>query len=54
MTPALGSHPDENFYHDEEQLAAELAAPLPESLTPQPLPEVDPDEFEKIYRWYLS
>jgi hypothetical protein len=45
---------DENFYEDEEQLAAELAAPLPGWLADQPLPEIDPDEFERLYTWFLA
>ena len=54
ITPDSGSHPDENFYPDEEQVAAELAVPLPGGLAPQPLPDVAPDEFEKLFGWFLS
>jgi hypothetical protein len=45
--------PDENFY-DEGQLADELPTWLPEGLVCPPPPEVDPDEFEKLYQWFLS
>lgn len=54
ITPTLESRRDENFYEDEEQFSAELAALLPDSLVPQPLPEADPHEFEKLYIWFLS
>jgi hypothetical protein len=50
----LRPRPDENFSEDEKQLADALAAHLPDSLAPQPLPEIDPDEFEKLYGWFLS
>jgi hypothetical protein len=54
ITPTLGLYRDAYFFEDEEQLAMELAAPLPDGLVPQHLPEVDPDEFEKLYIWFLS
>lgn len=54
ITPILESRWNENFYEDEEQLVVELATPLPDSLVPKSLPEVDPDEFEKLDIWFLS
>jgi len=48
------AHPDESFYEDEEQLADELAAALPEELENQPQPEIDPDEFDELYTWFLA
>ena len=39
---------------DEDDLAREMLAPLPTSLQDQPAPQVDPDEFDKIYKWFLS
>jgi hypothetical protein len=45
---------DEDFYGLEEQLAVELAEPLPEGLAQTTLPEVDPDEFEQLYGWFLA
>lgn len=47
-------HPDENFYEDEEHLAAALAAPLPEDTGNQPEPAIDPASFEALYAWFLS
>ena len=41
-------------YDDEEQLAVEMAQALSEHVQDQPLPDIDPDDFEKIYRWFLS
>jgi len=54
ITPTLEPRLDESFYEDEGQLAAELATQLPDGLVTQPLPEVDLDEFEKLYIWFLS
>ena len=45
---------DENFYEDEQVLAAGLSSPAPGCLQDQPLPEIDPGEFEHRYCWYLS
>jgi hypothetical protein len=44
------------IYDDEEQLAAGLAEQQPEGLAFQPLAtsEIDPDDFEKLYNWFLS
>lgn len=41
-------------YDDEEQLATEMAQALSEHMQDQPLPDIDPDDFEKLYRWFLS
>jgi len=41
-------------FDDEEQLAAEMARSLPEHMLDQPLPDIDPDDFEKLYHWFLS
>jgi hypothetical protein len=46
--------PDEIIYDDEQQLAAELSTPIPQGILNQPLPEIDPDEFELLYGWFLS
>jgi hypothetical protein len=45
---------EDAFHEDQDPLAADLAAPLPCNLVCLPLPEVDPDEFEKLYLWFLS
>jgi hypothetical protein len=45
---------DEDFYGLEGQLAAELAAPLPDELAQPTLPEIDPDDFERLYQWFLA
>jgi hypothetical protein len=49
LTPA---QPKTYTYADEVQLADEMAQMLPEN--PQPLPEVAPEDFEKLYGWFLS
>ena len=45
---------DENFYGLEEYLATELTPRSAEELTPAPIPEIEPDEFERLYGWFLS
>ena len=46
--------PENPFIEDEEEMAAELAASLPDCLQNQPLPDIEADEFEKVYSWFLS
>ena len=41
-------------FDDEDQLAAELACALHEHTPDQPLPDIEPDDFEKIYSWFLA
>lgn len=48
------AQPDENFYGLEEYLAIELASQSAEVLKPAPPPEIDPDDFERLYGWFLS
>jgi len=48
------SHQNDCYYENEEDLAAELSEPLPGGVSFQPLPEIDADEFEKLYTWFLS
>ena len=38
----------------EEQLASEMSSSLPVKAQSQPLPEVAPDDFEKLYGWFIS
>ena len=45
---------DEDIYWLEEQLAVVLAQPLLKGLDQPPLPEVDPDDFEQLYGWFLA
>ena len=47
--------PAEKYHIDgETQLAAEMADALPASVELQTLPEIDPDDFEKLYGWFLA
>ena len=46
--------PDRKFYDDEAELAEELYAPLPVGMIIQRPPEIDPDEFEARYQWFLA
>jgi hypothetical protein len=54
LIPETPAHPDENFYEDEEQLAADLAASLPDDLENQPQPDIDPEAFDELYAWFLT
>ncbi len=45
---------DYGFDIDEDELASELLARLPNSLNEQTIPEIDPNEFETMYQWFLS
>lgn len=54
LTPESPARSDENFYEDEGQLAGDLAAPLPEEFENLPQPEIDPDDFEELYTWFLA
>lgn len=52
--PLQVSARDFGYEIDEQELAEELIAPLPISF-PLPTPaDVDPDDFERIYRWFLA
>ena len=44
----------QEFYEDEEDLARELAAPEPAGVIGQWPPEIDPDEFEASYQWFIA
>ena len=52
--PICASSRDYGFDFDEEELARELLAPLPASLSTQTIPEVEADEFEKVFHYFLS
>lgn len=52
--PIYASSRDYGFDFDEEEIGRELLAPLPSSLLTQPLPEVDADEFEQTFHYFLS
>ncbi len=52
--PIYASSRDYGFDFDEEEIARELLAPLPASLLSQAAPDVDVDEFESRYQWFLS
>ena len=38
----------------DEELAAEIACYAHEHTADQPIPDIDPDDFEKLYRWFLT
>jgi len=52
--PIHASSRDYGFDFDEEEIALELLAPLPASLSTQTIPEVEADEFEKVFHYFLS
>jgi len=45
---------DLGYEINEDDLASEMLAQLPDDLLGQTTPEVDPEEFESIYKWFLS
>jgi hypothetical protein len=46
--------PDSNFYEDEDELAQELAAPAPAGVIIEWPAEIDPDEFDTSYQWFVA
>ena len=52
--PLQVSAKDFGYEIDEQELAEELIAPLPISFPLPTPPDVDPDDFERIYRWFLA
>ncbi|MBI5354051.1 MAG: hypothetical protein HZB50_15520 [Chloroflexi bacterium] len=52
--PIYADSRDYGFDFDEEENARELLAPLPASLSIQSFPEVDADEFEQAFHYFLS
>lgn len=48
------THQNYYYYENEDDLAAELSAPRPDGINFQSLPEIDADEFEHLYTWFLS
>jgi len=39
---------------DEDELANEMTASFPNTVSNTPAPEIDPDDFERLYQWFLS
>ena len=52
--PIQASSRDYGFDFDEEEIACELLTPLPTTLSTQTIPEVDADEFEQVFHYFLS
>ncbi len=50
--PIQASSGDYGFDIDEEDLAGQ--APVPASILDRPIPTVEADEFETLYRWFNS
>ena len=49
----VAPRPEQDFYEDEAELAAELAAAA-EATTSEPAHAIEPDEFESAYCWFLA
>lgn len=45
---------DFGYQIDEQELAEEYIALLPTSFPAPNSPDVDPDDFERVYRWFLA
>ncbi len=52
--PIYASSRDYGFDFDEDELGRELLAAFLFDIANQPLPEVDADEFEERYAWFIS
>jgi hypothetical protein len=39
---------------DENELASEMTASFSNTVSNTPAPEIDPDDFERLYQWFLS
>jgi hypothetical protein len=52
--PINASSRDYGFDFDENELAEELLARLPDSPEAQPIPDMNADEFESRTLWFLS
>ena len=46
--------PDRDFYAGDAELGEELSAPRPAGVVLQSLPEIDADEFETSFKWFLA
>ena len=53
-SPIEISPQDFGYEINEDELASEMRVQLPDDLIWQPIPEVDPDDFETVYNWFLS
>ncbi|HLE51735.1 MAG TPA: hypothetical protein VI755_06710 [Anaerolineales bacterium] len=54
LCPIEISPQDFGYEINEDELASEMRVQLPDDLIWQPIPEVDPDDFETVYNWFLS
>lgn len=52
--PIIASSRDYGFDFDEEELGRELLAPLPVSTATPAIPDVEADECEQAYLYFLS
>ena len=52
--PIRAGSRDYGFDFDEEELAREPLAPLPTGLTNWGMPEINPEEFESLFLWFIS
>jgi hypothetical protein len=52
--PVQACSRDYGFDFDEEEIAREMLAPLPTSLSAQRFPQADGDELVFDYLWFLS
>jgi hypothetical protein len=54
LCPIEISPQDFGYEINEDELASEMRVQLPDNLIWQPIPEVDPEDFETVYKWFLS
>jgi hypothetical protein len=52
--PVLATSLDYGFDFDEQELGRELLAPLPASVADLPANEISAEEFDSLYKWFIS
>jgi hypothetical protein len=52
--PIFASSRDYGFDFDEEEIGRELLTPLSASFSTQPVPEIEADEFDQTFHYFLS
>jgi hypothetical protein len=54
IAPIQAASHDYNCEFDNDELGKELLAPLPQGISEQFNPVVAADEFDTLYRWFVS
>jgi hypothetical protein len=52
--PMLATTGDYGFDFDDEELGQEIPAPLPANVADLPAPDITAEEFDSLYKWFIS